>query len=108
MGQFLTTASTMMCPHGGTVTAVASQQKAQAGAAILMQSDSCTIAGCPFTIGPNPSPCVTVRWVSPATRNTLAGTPALTSDSVGLCLAATQAPQGPVQVVNTQPKASGQ
>lgn len=108
MGQFLTTASSMMCPHGGTVTATASQQKAQAGAAILMQSDTCTIAGCPFMMGTVASPCVTVRWVSPATRNTLGGTPALTKDSVGLCLAATQAPQGPVQVTNTQPKASGQ
>ena len=106
MGQLLTTATTMMCPHGGTVTATAGSQKANAGAPVLVQSDTCAIAGCPLNISGAPSPCVTVRWVTAAVRATHGGTPALTTDSVGLCLAATQAPQGTVLIVNTQPRAS--
>ncbi|HEY2858172.1 MAG TPA: hypothetical protein VGJ21_07130 [Terracidiphilus sp.] len=106
MPALLTTASTMMCPHGGTVTAVPGQSQATAGAPILRMSDTCTIAGCAFVIGVVPSPCVTVQWVQAATR-VQAGDFALNEASVGLCLAATQAPQGSVLIQNTQPSVSG-
>jgi hypothetical protein len=48
-----------------------------------------------------------VQWTKPNMLTTVNGTPTLSQDSVGLCLAADQAPQGPVSVVQTQALASG-
>jgi hypothetical protein len=107
MPALLTAASTMMCPHGGTVTAVPGQTRAAADAPVLRGSDTFTIAGCPFLIVLVPSPCVSVQWVATATRVQAAGDFVLNEASVGLCLAATQAPQGAVLIVQTQPKGSG-
>jgi len=108
---FLTAASVMSCPHGGTVTASPSATKAVIDAPVLTLSDTFMIAGCPFTLPgtpPIPSPCVTVQWSAPSTSVTHGGAPALIATSVGLCLAATQAPQGSVIVSNTQSAAEGQ
>jgi len=107
MPALLTASSVMMCPHGGTVTAVPGQSKAVADAAVLRMSDTCTIAGCAFMVGGVPSPCVTVQWVQAATRVQAGGDFVLNESSVGLCLAATQAPQGSVLISTTQPVAEG-
>lgn len=108
MPPLVTPATTMMCPHGGTVTGTPGSAKAQAGAPVLRMSDTFLIAGCPFTLpGPVPSPCVSVQWVQTATRVKHGGDFALTLGSVGLCLAATQAPQGTVLLSGGQAKASG-
>jgi hypothetical protein len=103
----LTAASTMMCPHGGTVLPVPSSASVSAGAPVLRLGDVCTIVGCTFQISGAPNPCVTVQWTGPAARVT-AGAPVLTEASVGLCLAATQAPQGVVLIAATQPLVSGE
>lgn len=100
-GQALTTTTTMMCPHGGTVTGVPAGGRVSARAAMLTASDLFTIAGCSFY-----SPCVTVRWVVPDAHVKLGGAPSLSTGSTGLCLGATQAPQGQVSVVLTQPSVS--
>jgi len=107
MPALLTAASTMMCPHGGTVMAVPGQTQVIAGAPELCISDMCTIAGCAFNISGVPSPCVTVQWVQAATRVQAGGDFVLNEASVGLCLAATQAPQGMVLIAATQPAAAG-
>jgi hypothetical protein len=107
MPALLTAASTMMCPHGGTVMAVPGSTRLIADAPVLRMSDTCTIAGCPFLIVLVPSPCVTVQWVQAATRVQTTGDFVLNEASVGLCLAATQAPQGTVLIMQTQPKAEG-
>jgi hypothetical protein len=107
MPGFLTTASVMMCPHGGTVQAISGNTQVMAGGApILRSSDTFIIAGCAFVIGIVPSPCVTVQWVQPAAQSKI-GDPTLTEASVGLCQAATQAVQGPVIIASTQPSAQG-
>lgn len=108
MSSLLTAASTMLCPHGGTVLAVPGSNRASAGGPILRVSDTTTIAGCAFAPGGVPSPCVTVQWTAPAGRVRHGGDPVLTEASVGLCLAATQAPQGSVQIAATQARVSGQ
>ena len=108
MPPLLTTASTLMCPHGGTVTASPGATKAKADAILVRKGDSFSIAGCPFMIGSNPHPCVSVNWVVAATRVKHDGDFVLTSASTGLCLAADQAPQGTVIVANTQLRVSGQ
>jgi hypothetical protein len=107
MGQLLTTSSSMTCPHGGQVQAVSSNTRAKAGATILRSSDTFTIAGCAFVIALAPHPCVTVQWVKSNVRTKVAGDYMLAADSVGLCLAGDQAPQGTVVVSNTQAKVSG-
>jgi hypothetical protein len=107
MPALLTASSTMMCPHGGTVTAVPGQTQAMAEAPLLRGSDTFIIAGCPFVIVLVPSPRVSVQWVQTAMRVKAGGDLVLNEASVGLCLAATQAPQGAVLIVQTQPKVSG-
>jgi hypothetical protein len=110
MGALLTTASMMMCPHGGTVTAISSNTEATAGGSPLVRaSDTFTIAGCPFTLpGGVLSPCMTVQWMQTNTESKAAGDFTLSMNSMGLCLAATQAPQGTVLINNTQQKVTGQ
>jgi len=107
MGKLLTTGSSLTCPHGGTVSAVSSNTRTKTGAFVLRSSDTFTIAGCPFTVSSVPHPCMTVRWIVTAQRTKVLGDPVLTSDSVGLCNAADQAPQGTVLINSTQTKASG-
>jgi hypothetical protein len=106
MGQLLTTESVLMCPHGGTVTAITTDIATQAGGAfVVLATDTFLVAGCPFmlpSVPPVPDPCIMVQWVTSALANTVMGVPVLTMDSVGLCISALGAPAGPVMVVDTQ------
>jgi hypothetical protein len=105
---FLDTASTLMCPHGGSVSAASADTSVStAQGKIVLQTDTFTIAGCPFVIGPNPHPCVQVQWASASIKWTIAGNPPLLDSSSGLCLAADGAPQGSVLVVVTEQQVSG-
>ena len=108
MAEFLTTASVLQCPHGGSVSSVTSNARTKAdGAYIVRKGDTFTIAGCAFNVSGSPHPCVKVQWVTSALRVKVAADDALTKDSVGLCLAADQAPQGTVLVSNTQTRSKG-
>lgn len=108
MGSLLTTASVMMCPHGGTVNAISTNlQTKAAGAPILRASDTFLIIGCALSAASPPSPCVQVRWVQHALQPKAVGDFVLTSDSVGLCIAASQAVQGTVLIMMTQPQVQG-
>jgi hypothetical protein len=71
----LTTASVLMCPHGGSVSIITSNTQATAGGSPLVRtSDTFIIAGCPFTLpGPVPSPCVSVQWMQADTRSQAGG-----------------------------------
>lgn len=106
MADFLTTASTMMCPHGGTVSASTSNTKAQAdGAYILRSSDTFSISGCSFTTGSNPSPCAQVVWQTQSLKSSVSDR-VLTKDSVGMCIGPSGT-QGTVQIAHTQIKGGG-
>jgi hypothetical protein len=111
MAALITTASSLQCPHGGMVSIVSSNAQVQASAPLALATDTFTIAGCPFQIpvgvGTVPHPCVSVQWVKPNVLTSVNGTPTLAQDSIGLCLAADQAPQGPVSVVQAELKVSG-
>lgn len=108
MGALLTAASTMMCPHGGTVTATTSNARVNAGGSpVVRSSDTFVIAGCPFVLGTTPHPCVTVQWLLQNLRSQVLSDSTLSESSQGLCLAADQAPQGAVLVLNTQAAVSG-
>lgn len=98
MGGLLTTASTLTCPHGGTVSAIPSQGRFRLGGApVVLATDTFVIAGCPF-VPVSPQPCVLVRWQLPAMRSTSTAAPTLTLDSVGFCVAANGAVQGSVLI----------
>jgi hypothetical protein len=111
-GDSLTTASTLQCPHGATVTIISSNQVAKAGGASLAtMADTFMIAGCPFqlpTTPPTPSPCLTVRWLVTDMRVKANGSLTLSKSSQGLCLSGAQVPQGPVSIVSTQAKVKSQ
>ena len=108
MGQLLNTSSVMMCPHGGTVSVASSNTQAKAGGDfILRPSDTFTIAGCTLNVSGAPHPCVSVQWVVSGLRSKAAGDATLNTDSVGLCVAGDQAPQGTVLINSTQTQVSG-
>jgi hypothetical protein len=109
MAGLLNAATSMMCPHGGQVTAITSNTRAKAdGAFLLRASDTFTIAGCPFVVGVVLlHPCVKVTWAQPALQSKTMSDPNLTEASVGLCMAADQAVQGTVQILSTQQKVAG-
>src|SRR5262245_27053280 len=104
----LTTTSTLFCPHGGSVILLTSNMDMTIlGAPALLLTDIHPVAGCPFTIGPNYSPCLTVRWLVGATQTNVRGVPVLLQSSVGICYSAAQAPQGPAIVAQVQQIALG-
>lgn len=103
----LTTTSTVMCPHGGMAQLLTSNTDALIdGAPALLQTDVHPIVGCPFTPAAY-SPCVSIRWVTGAAQTAVRNVPVLLQNSVGLCLNAAQAPQGPAVVVQVQQQAKG-
>ena len=107
-GQVLTTASTIMCPHGGSaILTTANARVTAVGSPALLETDIHTVAGCPFVIGLKPSPCIRIQWMAGAAR-TQAGAPVLVQSSIGICYSPESAPQGVAIVVNTQPKVSAQ
>jgi len=101
-----------MCPHAGTFSIVTSNSRVKAGGQfVVTQQDTFTISGCPFTFpspANPPSPCVLAKWLVVATRVKVGGNFVVLKDSVALCQAGNQAPQGPPNVVVTQMKVKGQ
>jgi len=108
-GNTLNISSVLMCPHGGSVQIISTNTRVKvAGAPAALATDQFLIAGCPFIIGLVPSPCVTVRWILTDMRTKVNSTFTLSMSSVGLCQNAAQVPQGPVIIVNTQPRVKSQ
>jgi len=101
----LTTASQVMCPHGGQTILTTSNTKVFAGGTpVLLESDIHPVAGCPFTIGPKYSPCVRIEWTAGVSKVTVNGIKPLVQSSVGKCYSLESALQGVAIVVNTQIK----
>lgn len=101
--------ATAICPHGGQVNISSTNTRVLVGGnPVATQPDTFTVTGCAFTL-PNgkPQPCVTVRWVVPASRVLVGGKPAILQSSTGLCQSAEQIPQGPPSVVKTQTNVRG-
>lgn len=107
-GNLLTTASTIMCPHGGQATLFTANVRAYAGGApVLLETDVHPVAGCPFTLpGGKYSPCVRIQWSGGAGSTPVNGTPVLVQSSIGQCYSPEGAVQGVAFIVNTQLKAS--
>lgn len=102
-GYVLHQGMSITCPHGGTGTLVPSAVRVKVGGnPVACASDVTTIAGCTFNVSGALSPCLRVQWVMPATRVKAQGQPVLLSSSVGLCVNAANAPQGPATVSGFQ------
>ena len=113
-GYSITASSTLQCPHGGSVSITASNQRAKADSgAIATQTDTTTVSGCPFqkptpagaTV---PSPCVRVQWVVADMRVKASSMPSLSRSATGICFSGESIPQGSVVVANTQTKTQSQ
>ncbi|AXG81894.1 hypothetical protein [Streptomyces paludis] len=100
--------ATVSCPHGGRASYLpASPRVNLSGRPAATMAGTWLIAGCLFTVGTKPQPCVTIRWVTPAARVTVGGAPVVTQASTGLCLSAEQVPQGPLLVTVVQQRTKG-
>jgi len=97
------------CPHGMGQMAIASSnvRVMVSGQPVATVADLGTIAGCAFTVGTKPQPCVTVKWLAPATRVLVNGTPALTLPGPHLCVSADQIPAGPPIIAACQMRVIG-
>jgi hypothetical protein len=105
-GSYLTTASTIICPHGGQAILFTTNAGVQAlGAPVLLETDVHSVVGCPFTVGTKYSPCVRIEWSAGAGQTDISGIPGLVKTSVGQCYSVENAVQGVAVIVNTQPKA---
>lgn len=102
-GQIVTVGATLVCPHSAPVTIVSSNTRVSLGGQpAAAQSDTYTVVGCTFTVGPKAQPCVEVKWLQPAMRVLVNNSPVILDASTGVCLSAEKIPQGPPRVVATQ------
>jgi hypothetical protein len=105
-GPILHAGATAMCPHGGTLTIIAASPRVTVSsmpAAVL--SDQGLVAGCVFTVGVKPQPCVTTQWIMGATRVMADGQPVLITPPVAVTMSADQIPAGPPSVLQVQARA---
>ncbi|HBL11963.1 MAG TPA: hypothetical protein DD379_11240 [Cyanobacteria bacterium UBA11162] len=109
MPNYLTTSSTIMCPHGGMATLFTANTKVFAnGSPVLLESDIHPVIGCPFTLpGGKYSPCIRIEWCAGSIKTAANSTAPLLKNSIGKCYSAENAIQGVATIVNTQIKALG-
>jgi hypothetical protein len=99
---------TAICPHGGQVSVISTNSRVLvSGQPVATLGDTYMIAGCAFTVGTKPQPCIKVQWLVPASRVKVGGQPVILQDSTGLCQSAEQIPQGPPNIVVTQTRVRG-
>jgi hypothetical protein len=106
-GPLLHVGAQVTCPHAtGQVAAIPSSPRVLvSGQPVVTLADTFLIAGCVFTVGTKPQPCVRVQWLVPATRVFVNGAPAILQTSSGICLSADQIPNGPPLPLVVQPRA---
>jgi len=104
MARLLTTASTILCAHGGTAVLSTDNSHVSAGARVLLESDTHTVVGCGFTTSEGDSFCQTIEWAGGATRVKVGGTAPLHDSSLGTCKNSEGVAQGTAIVVVTQPR----
>lgn len=112
-GHVLHVGAQIICTHGGQATGVPSSPRVLVGGQpVHTLPDTFTVAGCPFQVpigtGTKPQPCVTIKWIVPATRVMVGGNPALIRTSTAICQSAEQIPQGAPTVLVTQVRVSAQ
>ncbi len=85
-GPLLHVGATVMCTHGGQAQpTVPNPRVLVSGQPTVSMSAPYVVAGCPFTTGGNPLPCVTGQWTVSATRVFSGGQPLVLMDSQSVC-----------------------
>lgn len=101
-GPLLHVGALLTCPHQGAVQAVTTNTRVLVSARpVVTVADVLAIAGCIFTVGTKPQPCVKVQ-VQPAAKVLINGQPAAILTPTTMCMSAEQAPQGPPNSSATQ------
>lgn len=103
-GFLLDVGASILCAHGGQVTATAGSMRVRAGGQpITTLPVPHAVAGCPFNVSGSPVPCVVAQWTVGATRVRSMGAPVLLQDAQAVC-----APNGtPVTIATTQMRVRG-
>lgn len=104
-GPLVTVTTNAMCAHGGTAKPTTPNPRVMAqGQPTVMIAAPYVIAGCPFTNGATPQPCVTAQFTTAATRVMSNGQPLLLIDSQAVTV-----PNGvPLILVPSQTRAIAQ
>jgi hypothetical protein len=85
-GPLLHIGASVLCAHGGTATPTTPNPRVLLGGLpSVTLATPYVIAGCPFTTGTNPMPCVTGQWLVAATRVFSNGQPLVLLDSQSIC-----------------------
>jgi hypothetical protein len=83
-GFVVTMGNGVTCAHGGNGSPMLTNPSVKIiGQTIVLQTTLYAIAGCPFMLGPVPSPCLTGIWSTGATRVRSRGLPLLITGSQG-------------------------
>lgn len=101
MSFLLNTASTIACPHGGSVrhTPIYGLAMPINGQPICLKEDKYSISGCPLS----KNQCRSVKWGNDPSGFLLYGLyQVLTMDSFGLCVDQQNSPTGRVRPVSSQ------
>jgi hypothetical protein len=86
-GPLLHVGASVLCAHAGTATPSAPNPRVMlSGQPSVTMAAPYLVAGCPFTTGTNPMPCVSAQWVVAATRVFSNGQPLLLMDSQAVCV----------------------
>jgi hypothetical protein len=100
--------ATAICPHGGQISTISSNTRVMvSNQPVATSADTSLVAGCAFTVGPKPQPCIRVLWLVPALRVMVNHQPALLQTSTALCQSAEQIPAGPPTVIAGQIRVKG-
>lgn len=103
-GSLVHVGATILCPHAGQVSVVTTNTRVFiSGQPVVTLADIYPIAGCNSAT----AACVIAIWIVPATRVFVNGQPVILKNSVGVCQSVTQSPQGPPNVIATQPRVDG-
>lgn len=108
MPNYLTTTSTILCPHGARATLLTQNARVFAlRSPLLLESDIHLVVACPFTLpGGKPSPCVRIEWSAGSPQTSVNRTAPLLKNSIGKCYSPENVIQGVATIVSTQNKVS--
>jgi hypothetical protein len=102
-GPALAVGAVILCPHGGTATIASHTVRVTAGCMpIAALGDRFAVAGCAHIVGSAPKPCVSIEWMTSATRVLIEGRPPILQTGAGLALDPALAPAGPPVIAVNQ------
>lgn len=84
-GYVVNKATQIQCIHGGVAQATPVPNVKIMQQPVIVQPPPETVAGCPFTTGGSPQPCVTASIVMASTRVKVYGQAVLLVDSQAVC-----------------------